>query len=216
MASTVSVLIADDEPLVRQGLRGVLESDPSLIVVGDAVDGSNVVAMTRRLQPDVICMDIRMPRVDGIRATEQVLALPHPPRVLMVTTFGSDENLLAALAAGASGFVLKRASASAILTAVHTVASGESLVFPEGVRALAVEHIRRLATYDGPRLTHRETEVLRLVAVGMSNAEIADHLVVSVETVRTHVSRVLAKMGVRDRTQAVVIAYQTGIVPLGP
>lgn len=172
--------------------------------------------MTRQLRPDVVCMDIRMPGIDGIRATERLLALPARPRVLVVTTFGSDDHVLAALAAGASGFVLKRASAQSIITAVHTVASGESLVFPEAVRALAVDQIRRLATYTGLPLTERETEVLRLIATGMTNAEIAAHLVVSVETVRTHVSRMLAKMGARDRTQAVVIAYQVGIVPLGP
>ena len=216
MADTVSVLIADDEPLVRQGLRGILESDPALVVAGEAGDGAEAIAMTRQLRPDVVCMDIRMPGIDGIRATERLLALPARPRVLVVTTFGSDNHVLAALAAGASGFVLKRASAQSIITAVQAVASGESLVFPEAVRALAVDQMRRLATYTGMPLTERETEVLRLIATGMTNAEIAAHLVVSVETVRTHVSRMLAKMGARDRTQAVVIAYQVGIVPLGP
>ena len=216
MADIVSVLIADDEPLVRQGLRGILESDPALVVAGEAGDGAEAITMTRQLRPDVVCMDIRMPGIDGIRATERLLALPDRPKVLVVTTFGSDDHVLAALAAGASGFVLKRASAQSIITAVHTVASGESLVFPEAVRALAGDQIRRLATYVGLPLTERETEVLRLIATGMTNAEIAAHLVVSVETVRTHVSRMLAKMGARDRTQAVVIAYQVGIVPLGP
>ncbi|MGL5858209.1 MAG: response regulator [Angustibacter sp.] len=211
----VSVLIADDEPLVRSGLHGILDSDPAIAVLGEAADGAQALAMTRQLRPDVICMDIRMPGVDGIRATERVVTLPDQPKVLVLTTFGSDEHVLSALGAGASGFILKRASAEAILSAVRAVAAGESLVFPEAVRALAVAHVRRLSIYDGPPLTDRETQILQLVATGMSNAEMAGHLVVSVETVRTHVSRVLAKLGARDRTQAVVIAYRTGLVPLG-
>ena len=216
MTDVASVLIVDDEPLVRHGLRGILESDPEVLVLGEAADGAEAISLSRRLRPDVVCMDLRMPGVDGIRATERLVALPDPPRVLVLTTFGSDDHVLSALGAGASGFVLKRATAEAILSAVHAVAAGESLVFPEAVRALAAEHVRRLATYAGPPLTEREAMVLRLVAAGMSNAEVADHLVVSVETVKTHVSRILAKLGARDRTQAVVIAYRTGLVPLNP
>jgi len=208
------VVIADDEPLVRQGLRLVLESG-GLDVIGEAADGADVVPLVRRLRPDVVCMDVRMPAVDGIRATELVLALPDPPRVLVVTTFGSDEFVYDALRAGASGFVLKRAEAADLVAAVRAVAAGEALVFPEAVRRLALDRRPRVAAYAGPALTAREAEVLGLVARGLTNAEIAGTLVVGVETVRTHVAHVLAKLGARDRTQAVVIAYESGLVTPG-
>ena len=216
MAEPITVLLADDEPLVRQGLRTILESEPDIVVVGEAGDGAEALAETRRHHPDIVCMDVRMPGIDGIRATEHVLALPDPPRVLVVTTFDSDDYVFAALRAGASGFILKRTRADVIITAVRTVAAGESIVFPQAVRDLALQHADPMDGYDGPELTQREHEVLKLVAQGLTNAEIAAELILGVETVRTHMSRLLGKLGARDRTQAVVIAYQTGLVPLRP
>jgi DNA-binding NarL/FixJ family response regulator len=207
----IRVLLADDEPLVRHGLRAILDTEPDLEVVAEAGDGAEALGQARRHRPDVVCMDVRMPGVDGLRATELVLALPEPPRVLVVTTFESDDAVRGALLAGASGFLLKRASADQVVAAVRTVAAGESLVFPEAVRRLATRH--RPAAWDGPALTARESEVLALVARGMTNAEIAAALVLGVETVRTHVAKLLAKLGARHRTQAVVIAYGAGLVP---
>ncbi|WP_125773651.1 response regulator transcription factor [Antribacter gilvus] len=208
----VTVVIADDEPLVRGGLRLILDSEPDLEVVGEAADGSEAVAQARRLRPDVVCMDVRMPGVDGLRATELVLRLPDPPKVLVVTTFEHDDYVLDALTVGASGFLLKRASADEIVQAVRTVAVGQSLLFPEAVRSLVRGGRGAAARYAGPPLTPRESEVLGLVAQGMTNAEIAAELVVGLETVRTHVASVLGKLGARDRTQAVVTAYRTGLV----
>lgn len=214
MTGTVRVVLVDDEPLVRRGLRAILESDPEIEVVGEAGDGAAALSVARRLSPDVVCMDVRMPDVDGIRATELVLTLDPAPRVLVVTTFESDDHVFDALRAGASGFLLKRADADEVVAAVRAVAAGESLLFPESVRRMALRHTAR-ASYEGPALTPRETEVLTLVARGLSNPEIAEALVVGVETVRTHVANVLAKLGARDRTQAVVIAYETGLVATG-
>ncbi|KAA1424737.1 response regulator transcription factor [Mumia zhuanghuii] len=215
MSATVRVLLVDDEPLVRRGLRAILENDPGIDVVGEAGDGAAALAAARSLTPDVVCMDVRMPGVDGIRATELVLALDAAPRVLVVTTFESDDYVFDALRAGASGFLLKRADADEVVAAVRAVAAGESLLFPESVRRMAVRHAPARSTYEGPALTPRETEVLTLVARGMSNPEIAQELVLGVETVRTHVANVLGKLGARDRTQAVVIAYESGLVAVG-
>lgn len=212
MGGTVRVLLVDDEPLVRQGLRVILGSDPRLEVVGEADDGAEAVAATRRLQPDVVCMDVRMPDLDGIRATELVLRLTNPPKVLVVTTFASDDYVFDALRAGAAGFVLKRATAAELVAAVHTVAAGDNLLFPRAVRDLALRRSRE--PYDGPPLSAREAEVLALMAEGLANAAIADRLVVGLETVRTHVAAVLRKLGARDRTHAVVLAYARGLVVL--
>lgn len=209
----ITVLIADDEPLVRQGLRSILESDDGIMVVGEAADGAEAVALTRSHQPDVVCMDVRMPAVDGIRATELVLALPRPPRVLVITTFASDDYVFGALRAGAAGFVLKRAGADELIAAVHSVATGDSLLFPAAVRDLALRHARP-DTYRGEPLTPRERAVLALIAHGLSNAAVADQLVIGVETVRTHVASLLRKLGARDRTHAVVLAYGKGLVRL--
>ncbi|MFD2026499.1 response regulator [Promicromonospora aerolata] len=208
----VRVLVADDEPLVRSGLRLILDAEPDLQVVGEAGDGAQAVELARTLRPDVVCMDVRMPGVDGLRATELVLRLPEPPRVLVVTTFEHDGYVLDALTVGASGFLLKRAGADEMVQAVRTVAVGQSLLYPEALRDLIRSRPR--ATSGAPVLTPREREVLGLVAQGMTNAEIATSLVVGVETVRTHVASVLAKLQARDRTQAVVLGYRAGLVDL--
>lgn len=210
--SPVRVLVADDEPLVRSGLRLILDAEPDLEVVGEAGDGAQAVELARALRPDVVCMDVRMPGVDGLRATELVLRLPEPPRVLVVTTFEHDGYVLDALTVGASGFLLKRAGADEMVQAVRTVAVGQSLLYPQALRDLIRSRPR--ATAGAPVLTPREREVLGLVAQGMTNAEIATSLVVGVETVRTHVASVLAKLQARDRTQAVVLGYRAGLVDL--
>jgi DNA-binding NarL/FixJ family response regulator len=215
----VRVLIVDDDALVRAGLRAVLGSEPDLTVVGEAGDGAEVLPLAMRLRPDVVLMDVRMPAVDGIRATELLLQrLDRPPRVLVLTTFENDDYVYEALRAGASGFLLKRARPDELVQAVRVLARGESLVFPDAIRGL-VE--RRAPGADGTParnltgLTDREREVLRLVAAGRSNAEIAADLVLGVETVKTHVANVLAKLGARDRTQAVIAAYESGFVRPG-
>ena len=215
MADPIRVLLADDEPLVRHGLRTILASDPGIKVVGEAADGAAAVARTRQLVPDVVCMDVRMPAVDGIRATELVLALPHPPKVLVVTTFSSDAYLLDALRAGASGFVLKRASAPELIAAVRTVAAGDGLLFPSAVRDLVLRYGAH-RSYAGEPLTAREQDVLALLARGHANADIAAQLLLGTETVRTHVASLLRKLGARDRTHAVVLAYESGLVQLPP
>lgn len=207
----VRVLLVDDEPLVRQGMRMILEAEDDLVVVGEAGDGAAAVGLARRESPDVVCMDVRMPDVDGIRATELVLRLPEPPKVLVVTTFEHDGYVLDALLVGASGFLLKRAGADEMVQAVRTIAHGDSLLFPSAVRDL-LRPRARTATHTGPALTPREQEVLEGVARGASNAEIAAQLVLGTETVRTHVASLLRKLGARDRTQATVIAYRTGLV----
>jgi len=212
---TIRVLIADDEPLVRQGLRTILDSEQDIDVVGAAEDGARALAETRRLPPHLVGRDGRSPDVDATPATELVLALPRPPRVLVVTTFSSDDYVFGALRAGASGFVLKRASADELVAAVRAVASGDSLLYPAAVREMAL----RAAVperYAGEPLTVREQQVLALVAEGLGNAAIAERLTLGVETIRTHVAAILRKLGARDRTHAVVIAYTHGLVPLRP
>jgi DNA-binding NarL/FixJ family response regulator len=210
-----TVAIVDDDELIRVGLRAIIDAQPDLDVIGEAADGAEVPGLVARLRPDVLLMDVRMPAVDGIQATRHLLSTSAaPPRVLVITTFENDEYVYEALRAGASGFLLKRARPAEVLHAIRVVAQGESLLFPAAIRQLvgrfgggpAGDRLR------GARLTEREAEVLRLVATGLSNAEIAARLVVGVETVKTHVGNVLTKLGARDRTQAVVLAYESGFI----
>ncbi|MET9393477.1 response regulator transcription factor [Streptomyces sp. NPDC006624] len=219
----VTVLLVDDEPLVRAGLRAVLEAQPDIEVVGEAADGAAVIPLVRRLRPDVVAMDVRMPLLDGIEATRALLrTVDEPPRILVVTTFENDEYVYEALRAGADGFLLKRARPAEIVHAVRLIAEGESLLFPASVRQLAAQYgdggngnRAARAVMERARLTEREAEVLRLMARGMSNAEIAARLAVGTETVKSHVSAVLTKLGARDRTQAVIAAYESGFVAPG-
>jgi DNA-binding NarL/FixJ family response regulator len=211
---TTGVLIVDDDELIRIGLRAILDAQPDLEVLAEAADGAEVLPLVARHRPAVVLMDVRMPGIDGIQATRHLLAASaDPPRVLVVTTFANDEYVYEALRAGASGFLLKRARPAEVVEAVRVVAAGESLLFPAAIRRLVGAYGSRggdrLRT---ARLTDREAEVLRLMATGRSNPEIAAHLVVGVETVKTHVGNVLAKLRVRDRTQAVIAAYESGFV----
>ncbi|MEU7499790.1 response regulator transcription factor [Streptomyces griseofuscus] len=214
----VTVLLVDDEPLVRAGLRAVLGAQSDIEVVGEAADGAAVIPLVRRLRPDVVAMDVRMPLLDGIEATRAVLrTVADPPKILVVTTFEDDEYVYEALRAGADGFLLKRARPAEIVHAVRLVAAGESLLFPASVRRLAERYgdgagRPARSVLERAQLTEREAEVLRLMARGLSNAEIAAGLVVGTETVKSHVSAVLAKLGARDRTQAVIAAYESGFV----
>jgi DNA-binding NarL/FixJ family response regulator len=219
MTVEISVVVVDDEPLIRSGLRAIIDAESDLTVVGEAADGAEVLPVVRRTRPDVVLMDVRMPAVDGIRATRLLLdGLDPAPRVLVVTTFENDDYVYDALRAGASGFLLKRTPPDDILQAIRTVVGSESLVFPEAIRALALAHVREQELQptglDHAQLTEREQEVLRLMARGLSNAEIATELVLGVQTIKTHVANTLAKLGARDRTQAVILAYESGFVPL--
>jgi DNA-binding NarL/FixJ family response regulator len=216
---TTRVLLVDDERLIRAGLAAIIGAEPDLEVVGEADDGAEVPGQVTRLRPDVILMDVRMPRMDGIQATRRILeTVPEPPKIIVVTTFENDEYVYDALKAGAHGFLLKRARPEEILQAVRMVAHGDILLFPAAIRALAAAHGAAAGGGTGARwhdrLTEREGDVLRLMARGRSNAEIAAELFVSPQTVKTHVGNVLAKLNARDRTQAVIFAYETGyIVP---
>ena len=209
---TIDVLLVDDEELVRMGLRALIDAQPDLRVVGEASDGADVAALVARLRPHIVLMDVRMPAIDGIQATRLLRAHADAPRVLIVTTFENDEYVYAALRAGASGFLLKRARPAQVVDAVRTVAHGDSLLFPAAIRRLATAYGGGAERLPGVRLTGRELDVLRLMAAGRSNAEIAAELVVGVETVKTHVGNVLTKLGARDRTQAVIAAYESGFV----
>ncbi|MEV6958363.1 response regulator transcription factor [Streptomyces sp. NPDC051207] len=209
------IVLADDERMVRTALRAILSAEPDLEVVGEAADGAEAVSVVRETRPDVVLMDVRMPGTDGIRATERILTtLDDPPRIVVVTTFENDSYVYDALRAGAAGFLLKRADADELVAAVRLVARSDSLLFPSAVRALAAEHAR--ANPAPPpwvaRLTARESEVLRLMAGGLTNAEIARRMDVGPATVKTHVASVLSKTGTRDRTQAVIAAYEAGFM----
>ena len=219
---TTRCLIADDQAMVREGFAAVLAAQPGLVVVGQAADGADAVRLARHLLPDVVLMDVRMPVMDGLEAARQILnaAGAVRPRVLMLTTFDLDDYVYEALRAGASGFLLKDATAAELIHAVRVVAAGDALLAPSVTRRLIADFARRPPS--GPRfppaagtLTQRETEVLRLIAHGLSNAEISSALVIAEQTTKTHVGRILAKLDLRDRAQAVVFAYETGLVTPG-
>lgn len=212
------VLVADDEALLRTAFSSLIDAEDDLEVVGEAADGSDAVEQASRLSPDVVVMDVRMPVMDGIEATRQITSsgTAKPARVLILTTFDLDEYVFEALRAGASGFALKSRPLEELLSAIRVIAAGEALLAPSVTRRLIARFADRVAPARAPReldsLTEREREVLALVAHGLSNAELAEALHVSVPTAKTHVSRLLAKLGARDRTQLVVIAYESGVV----
>ena len=218
MTGTIRVLLADDQAMVRRGFRMILDAEPDLEVVAEAEDGEEAVAAAAGASPDVAVLDIRMPRLDGIAATRRLLAGPAPPHVLIVTTFDDDDSLYEALRAGAGGFLLKNAPPEQLVDAVRAVAAGEGMLASAVTRRVIEEFARRAPAPERPppraidELTAREVDVLRLLARGLSNAEIAEALVISPGTAKTHVQRILMKLGLRDRVQAVVLAYETGLV----
>ena len=217
---TTRVLICDDQALVRAGFRAILEAQADIEVAGEAENGAEAVALAQRRAPDVILMDIRMPVLDGVEATRRLVTAGSPARILVLTTFDLDEYVHAAIRAGASGFLLKDVTPAKLLEAIRIVAAGDALLAPSVTRRLlerfAITLPRRDVSSEAlAGLTARETEVLRLLAGGLSNAEIAASLVVSEATVKTHISSVLRKLGLRDRVQAVIVAYETGLVTLG-
>ena len=220
-AHRVRVLIADDDDLMRAGLRAVFSSDETIDVVGEAGDGRGAITRARELRPDVVLMDVRMPNLDGIAATRDVLAVSPELKVIILTTFEQDDYIFGALRAGASGFLLKRTRPEDLIAAIHTVAAGDSLLSPSVTRKV----IDRMAKQPAPdassgerltELTPREREVLELVARGLSNGEIAQAFVIEESTVKTHVKRILRKLRVRDRVQAVIFAYESGLTQPGP
>jgi DNA-binding NarL/FixJ family response regulator len=215
----IRVLIADDQALVRGGFGMILSTQPDMVVVGLAEDGARAVALTAELTPDVVLMDVRMPVMDGLEATRRILADPAvPTKVVMLTTFDLDEYVFAALRAGASGFLLKETRPEVLADAVRTVAGGEALLAPAVLRRLVDQHAGGGMAPDRERLsvlTDREVDVLRLIGRGSSNVEIARALWVAESTVKTHVTRIFGKLGLRDRAQAVVLAYETGLVTAG-
>jgi DNA-binding NarL/FixJ family response regulator len=217
VAEPIRVLVVDDQQLLRAGFRVILSAEPDIDVVGEAADGQAALDLVRDSRPDVVLMDIRMPGMDGLSATERMMTLPDPPRVVVLTTFDQNEYVVRALRAGAYGFLLKDAPTSRLITAVRAAAAGDALIEPSITRRL----IERFAVEpaENPQavrlLTDREREVLRLIARGLSNAEIAASLVVAENTAKTHVARILTKLGVRDRVQAVVLAYESGFVTRG-
>jgi len=220
---TIQVLLVDDQPLLRTGFRLILQTEPDIEVVGEAADGEVAVAQAQALRPDVVLMDIRMPRMDGVEATRRLAELDDPPKVLVLTTYDLDEYVVESLRAGASGFLLKDVPADELVRAVRIVHRGEAVVAPRVTRRLLDRFAQHLPSGDAPStdplpdLTEREHQVLLLVAKGLSNAEIAGQLVLSETTVKTHVSNLLMKLRLRDRVQAVVLAYERGLVrPAAP
>jgi DNA-binding NarL/FixJ family response regulator len=215
----IRVVLVDDQPLVRTGLRMILSDQPDITVVGEAANGEEAIGVCADVAPDVVLMDVRMPGVDGIDATRAVTSVADPPRVLVLTTFDIDDIVYDALRAGASGFLLKDAPEERLVTAIRVVADGGSLFAPSVTRRLIEEFSQRRAPSEAPprfaSLTERETEVLTHLARGQSNAEIAAALFVTENTVKTHVARLLMKLGLRDRVQAVVLAYESGLVQPG-
>jgi DNA-binding NarL/FixJ family response regulator len=208
------IAIVDDDPLVRMGLKAIVGSEPGWEVIGEAGDGEQAIAVVGATRPEVVLMDVRMPGMDGLEATRRIVAAYPDTKVLVLTTFEVDEYVFEAMRAGASGFVLKRVPPPELIEAVRVVASGESLIFPASTRVV----IERFAATTGatlPDLTDREQDVLRLLARGRSNQEIGSELFVSTETVKSHVASILLKLGVRDRTQAVIVAYESGFVAPG-
>jgi DNA-binding NarL/FixJ family response regulator len=220
---TTRCLIADDQAMVREGFAAVLAAQPGLVVVGEAADGAEAVHLALQVRPDVVLMDVRMPLMDGLQATRQILgqaAGPARPRVLMLTTFDLDDYVYEALRAGASGFLLKDATAAELVHAVRVVAAGDALLAPSVTRRLIADFARqpRAGQSFPPTLgvlTQREAEVLKLIASGLSNTEISDTLVIAMQTTKTYVGRILAKLDLRDRAQAVVLAYESGLVTPG-
>ena len=215
----IRVALADDQDLVRTGFRMILETEPSICVVGEAANGTEAVELTRREPVDVLLMDVRMPVMDGIEATRRITTAPDAPKVVVLTTFDLDEHIFAALHAGASGFLLKDVRAADLVAAIHSVAEGNALLAPAVTRRL-IEAYTSTASTTKPRidisgigqLTAREREVLTLIAQGHSNSDIATELVLSEGTVKTHVGRIFTKLDVRDRAQAVIVAYESGLV----
>ena len=214
---TIRLVMADDEAMVRSGLRLILDAEPDIEVIGEAQDGESALELTRRRRPDVLLMDIRMPGLDGIAAAEQLIEEDTPTRVLLLTTFDHDDYLFRALRAGTSGFLLKSAPAEELVRGIRTVAAGDALIAPAVTRRVIAEFTHRPAARHAPpselaELTPREREVLVMLARGLTNAEIAEQLVVSDATIKTHVARILMKLRLRDRVQAVVYAYEHGVV----
>jgi DNA-binding NarL/FixJ family response regulator len=218
VSQTIRVLIADDQALMRTGFRMILDAQDDIEVVGEAIDGADAIRQFEKLEPDVVVMDVRMPTMDGIEATRRLSALERPARVLILTTFDLDEYVYEALRAGASGFLLKDRPPEELVAAIRVIAAGEALLAPSVTRRLIEEFARRAPVAkpgELDQLTEREREVLVLMARGLSNAEIAKALFVAETTVKTHVGRVLHKLELRDRAQAVVLAYESGLVQPG-
>lgn len=215
----IRVLLVDDQALVRTGFRMILDSEPGIVVVGEAENGRDGVERARLDRPDVVLMDIRMPEMDGVEATRSICALPDPPRVVVLTTFDLDEYIYDALSAGASGFLLKDVTPEELIAGVKVIANGDALLAPSVTRTLLADFAAGRPNHRDPKLldqlTARESEVMQLMAKGMSNAEIAAELFVGETTVKTHVSHILTKLDLRDRVQAVVVAYESGLITPG-
>jgi DNA-binding NarL/FixJ family response regulator len=220
VAEKIRVLVADDQTLVRTGFRVILEAEGDIEVVAEADTGTEAIRQAQLTEPDVILMDIRMPELDGLSAAEEILRHPDPPTIVVLTTFDQNEYVYRALRAGAAGFLLKDAPATRLIAAVRAAATGDSLIEPSITRRMVERFVAPVEPKGTPEalaaLTERELDVLQLLARGLSNAEIAAELVVAETTVKTHVARILTKLGIRDRVQAVVVAYETGFVTRGP